>query len=656
MGKNNGRMLEFEKAVSATLIADVQISPDGEHVAYVTTPASKEGEYPCSEIWLATVADGSLRRLTTSEATDAAPRWSPDGRRILFASDRKKRGTTQLYLLSLDGGEAIRLTEGKGGVSPAAWSPDGSTIAFTVKEVESEDEKERKAQRDDAIQVDGNVRRSSLWIMQVPEDVSDIDPANLPEPKRISPEEVNIGSDFFGIGFSWSPDGSRLVTATSKSPKPTDTFMPEIVTISTDGAITSLGHFEGVFHAPKFSPDGATILINAAEEVTPALYSLQTIPASGGEPTILAPGYHGSFYTFEWLPDGKRVVTGVELAERHVFQVLDIQTGAVTDAFEPFDEGGTGAQLLSVSADGKRIAFVRSDQYSYGNVFVADIGGKPRQLTDVNPWVRDYQFGEVRDISWTAKDGLEIQGLLILPVGYEQGRQYPTLVHIHGGPQVSWTHRLYADWKWWGQFLAQRGYAVFLPNPRGSSGRGVEFLCSIVGCYGEPDSEDILTGVDYLVDQGIADPEQLVVGGWSGGGFLTYWMITHTDRFKAAVSGAGVSNWISFQGTTDIRSVFDRYLGPVTDQVDVHWRLSPVRSIANATTPTLIVYGEKDSRVPPSQGHEMYAGLKSRGVETQLVIYPRDQHGFQERKHQLDLLERVIGWFDCHLGRSPETS
>jgi dipeptidyl aminopeptidase/acylaminoacyl peptidase len=283
---------------------------------------------------------------------------------------------------------------------------------------------------------------------------------------------------------------------------------------------------------------------------------------------------------------------------------------------------------------------------------VANLDGVPRRLTDLNPWMRDFEFGETRELRWASTDGMAMQGLLILPVGYQAGQRVPLLTHIHGGPCSAWTHRLHATWHNWGQFMAQRGYAVFLPNPRGSSGRGTQFLCEIVGCYGEPDWEDINSGIDYLIEQGIADPEQLVVGGWSGGGFLTNWAITHSDRFKAAVSGAGIANWVSFQGTADVRSVFDRYLGPVDREVETHWRLSPIRTIADATTPTLILYGEADQRVPVSQGYELYEGLKSRGVETQLVAYPREPHGIGERKHQLDLLQRVIDWYDRHLGRS----
>ena len=654
MGTNDDthRMLNFERAASATKVSDVQISPDGQQVAYVTTPASKEGEYPVSEIWLVPAAGGPSRRLTASEAADAAPRWSPDGKHIVFTSDRRKRGTPQLYLLDLAGGEALRLTDSETGVGPASWSPDGKMLAFTRQDAETEEEKQRKESGDDIKVVDRDIWYSGLWLLDVPGDPATEAPDHFPESRRLSPEGMHFTSP-----PAWAPDGSRLIAIVSPSPKPHDTYLPDLYTFSLDGEAKDYGRFGGLLPTPKFSPDGSVIAFSAAEDDFPALYSIQTIPADWqpgtGQPHIVAPGYEGSFYGFDWLPDGKRIIVGLEEGQRDGVKVLDLETGDVSDAFEPLETPGSGSlSLFSVSADGKRLAFVHANARSYGDVYIADTGGAARRLTELNPWLRDYEFGETREISWTAPDGLEIQGLITLPVDYEEGKSYPLVVQIHGGPQMAWKHELQAGITRWAQILAQRGYAVFMPNPRGSSGRGTGFLCAIVGCYGEPDSDDIMSGVDYLIEQGIADPDQLVVGGWSGGGFLTNWAITHTDRFKAAISGAGVTNWVSFQGTTDARSVFDCYLGSVTEQVDAHWRLSPIRSIKQATTPTLILHGESDSRVPVSQAYELYEGLKAVGVETQMVAYPRGGHVMQERSQQIDVMERVVGWYDRHLGRN----
>lgn len=649
MANDKVRLVDFETAVTATTVADVQISPDGQTIAYVTTPASKDGEFPESAIWLVCADGGAPRRFTTSEAADGAPRWSPDGTAIAFLSDRKKRGVSQLYVMPVAGGEAIRLTDHESGVVDAEWSPDGSKIAYIAVDDDTEDQKARKEAGDDVIVVERDVKRAGLWVLDVPADLASRNPDDLPEARRLSPEGLHIGT----IGprhFSWAPDGSNIATIASPSPKAHYVFNPELITVDMDGKVHELGNFEGLLNRPWYSPDGSTIAFMACEDKTPSFFSLRTIPSAGGESTVVLPGHEASFFSAAWLPDGDRLVALSQERQQSHLRVVDPEARTASPAFD-LDTPGS-VTVWHATPDGKRIAFARGDSTSHPDVWVTDLEGEPKKLTDLNPWTRDYDWGETRELKWTSTDGMEIEGLLILPVGYEEGQRYPLLLHIHGGPNGAWTHHLYANWHDWGQFFAQRGYAVLMPNPRGSSGRGSDFLSAIVNSYGEADWDDLITGVDYVIEQGIADPDQLVVGGWSGGGFLTNWTITHTDRFKAAVSGAGIANWVSFQGTADVRSVFDGYLGRVDEDPETHWRLSPIRYIKNATTPTLILYGEADDRVPPSQGYELYEGLKSRGVETELVLYPRQPHGILERKHQLDLLERVVQWYEHHLGRA----
>lgn len=645
------RAVSFERAITATAISEVALSPDGERVAYVTSEISQAGEAPVSTIWLVETAGGAPRRLTTSEVIDNSPRWSPDGTRLAFLSDRKQRGTTQLYVLSLAGGEAVRLTNFEGAVNDPQWSPDGSKLAFTALDTESPEDKKRKEERNDHKIADADWRRASLYVIDVPPDPAAA--AELPEPKRITPEGMNIGGNFGG-GYNWAPDGSGFVALATPDPKAHHQFMPEMILVDLEGTITSLGKHEGLLTRPAFSPDGSTIGYIACEDTTPSFFCLRTIPATGGEGRVVLPKHPASFHDFRWLPEGDRMLAITEEGQQNHLRIVDPEARTATAAVHGLPAGSGGGffgGIASLSRDGKRVAFVWATDHAHGDLYVAELGGAARRLTDLNPWVRDYDWGEVREITWRSTDGMPIEGILILPVGYQEGTRYPLLLQIHGGPCAAWTRHLHANWHDWGQFMAQRGWAVLMPNPRGSSGKGSDFLCAIRNCYGEPDWNDLMTGVDHVIDQGIADPERMVVGGWSGGGFLTNWTVTHTDRFKAAVSGAGISNWVSFQGTADVRSVFDGYLGRVDEDTEHHWRLSPIRYIKHAVTPTLILYGENDQRVPVSQGFEMYEGLKSRGVETQLVIYPREPHAIGERKHQLDLLERVVGWFEGHITR-----
>jgi dipeptidyl aminopeptidase/acylaminoacyl peptidase len=645
--------LALAEAVSTVTVGDVQLSPDGRRVVYACGPGTAErAEPPTSSLWLVDCGGGPARRLTDSGAADVLPRWSPDGTRIAFLSDRRKRGTAGVYVLDLDrGGEASRLSDG-GSAFSLAWSPDGARIAYAaVPDPESSGDDEEAP---DPLVVDADVRLTALWLVAPGEQPSDLAP---PRSRRLSPEGLHIvGTSFPGTPFDWSPDGRFVVATTARSPKLHDEALAELIVIGLDGTIQSLATCETYGAVPRFSPDGSTIAFNASEGTIPALYTLQIIEATGGEPRALLPGREASFLNLTWLPDGRRLLALAQERQEQRLVIVDVETGRTNEAIEAFARPGViGARGgFSLSRDGDRVAFTRSDDSSYDDVYGADLGSEALRLTDLNPTTAGRDFGEVRELSWTSFDGTEIDGLLRLPAGYVEGERYPLLLLIHGGPAGAWQHTLYAPPAsgGWAAVMAQRGYAVLSPNPRGSSGRGTAFLSEIVGCYGGPDWQDLIAGVDVAIDLGVADPEQLVVGGWSGGGYLTNWTIARTDRFKAAVSGAGISNWVSFQGTSDCRSTFDRYFGRTDERPDIHWQYSPIREIENAKTPTLILFGEKDARVPPSQGYELYEGLEARGVETQLVVYPREGHGILERGHQLDILERVVDWFDSHLGRA----
>jgi len=645
--------LALEAAVSTVGVGDLQLSPDGRRVVYSCgTTTVNRCEPPTRSLWLVGCDGGPSRRLTDSGAADAQPRWSPDGTQIAFLSDRRKRGVSEVYLLDLDrGGEATRLTDGVSALS-LAWSPDGTQIVHAA--VPSPDAGVDEEPPDPLV-VDADVRLTALWLVGTGRGAAG---DGAPPSRRLTPEGLHIVAETaLGTPFAWSPDGRCMVATAARSPKLHDAALAELVVVGLDGTVRSLAVCETYAAVPRFSPDGSTIAFNASEGGIPALYSLHLLDLSGGEPRPLLPGHDASFFGFEWLPDGRRLIVLAQERQEQRLAVVDVESGVISDAIRssrPCVFGAPGG--FSLSRDGTRIAFTRGDDNSLDDVYVADLGSDARRLTELNPAVARNDFGEVRELSWTSFDGKEIQGLLRLPVGYVEGERCPLLLLIHGGPAAAWLHALYAPpvSGGWAPVLAQRGYAVLSPNPRGSTGRGTAFLRGIVGCYGEPDWQDVMAGVDAAIELGVADPEQLVVGGWSGGGYLTNWTIARTDRFKAAVSGAGISNWVSCQGTSDCRSTFDRYFGRTDEHPDVHWQQSPIREIQNVTTPTLILFGEHDTRVPPGQGYELYEGLKARGVETQLVIYPREGHVITEREHQLDLLERIVDWFDTHLRRESE--
>ena len=272
-------------------------------------------------------------------------------------------------------------------------------------------------------------------------------------------------------------------------------------------------------------------------------------------------------------------------------------------------------------------------------------------MTHLNPELDGLQLGTLEAVEWPASDGIMIEGWLARPAGANATDRLPLIVHVHGGPTARWGATFRGGWHDWWQNLTAAGYAVFRPNPRGSTGRGAAFTAANRNDLGGMDFDDVMQGVDWLIDSGVADPERIGLLGWSYGGFLTAWAVTHTDRFKAAVAGAAVTNWPSKVGTTDIRPMNEaRFPGALHEQPDAFWERSPIRYVGNAKTPTLVVHGQADPRVPPTQGVEFYLGLRSVGVPADFVTYPRQKHGFHERAYHLDLLTRIIAWFDQWMG------
>ncbi len=653
------RALKPEDLADIRGVSEVQISPDGKRVAFVVTePADpKKPERPRdSNIWVVAV-DGSepAHPFAASPKSETSPRWSPDAHYLAFLSDRgepfdgekeedgkQKKPKNQIYLLRTDGGEAEQLTAVKGGVEKFEWSPDGKMIAFTMRDPTTDEEQKKQKERDDAIYVDHDYKYARLWAVSLSER----------KPEQVTRQDLNVTE------FAWSVDGRELALLVSATPRLDDVYWhSRLVVVRRLPAQAGLGgelvrtlseNASQFWGAPKWSPDGQTI---AFFEYTPNKIAdwLALAPASGGTVRYLLKDYRGTLRRVEWDRDSKHLLAESNERTKDIFMRIDTSTGAKTPLGA---ETALSGPDFTVSADGRTIAYANESGDAPAEVWALTIGESPRRLTHLHPQVSSWRLGKVKEISWkNKKDGQTLYGVLMTPPDYKAGQPYPTIVEVHGGPQWAWWSGWLGSWHEWAQLLASNGYVVFLPNPRGSTGQGWQFAEANRDDWGGMDFQDIMDGVDYLVEQNIADPNRLGIGGWSYGGFMTSWAVTQTDRFRAAVVGAAVTNLFSFNGTTDITPSFLRiYFRDIPFRrrlgYDNH---SAMTFLQNCKTPSLVLHGQADDRVPVGQGWEFYNGLKALGVKTEMVAYPREPHGFKERAHQVDLLRRVLAWYETYL-------
>jgi len=640
------RPFTFEDVMGVRQVTDPQLSPDGKWVAYVVSAADMKENAVDGDIWLVPAAGGRPVRLTTSKKNDTQPRWSPDGRQIAFVSTRADK--PQLFVISPFGGEAEQLTESKGGVTGFQWAPDGRRIAYVARRDLTPDEERREKEKDDAIVVDQNHKLSRLWVVDV---------------ETRAARELAAG-DYQVSDPQWSPDGTRLAFVANPTPKADDGSVSDVWVVDASPALTvhrdsapadsvaaaprarKLVENEGPDQSPRWSPDGRQIafLMRRGEAGRLGLLRLAVVPATGGAPRLVAPAFDYAATSPVWSGDGTTlyftapVRTGAQLFAADVARGRVRQLSRVTGVMS----------AASVSRDGRLAAFTMGDVQHPNDVHVAALRGawRPVKLTDHNPQVRELALGRSEVVRWKSGDGLEVEGVVVYPVDYAPGRRYPTVAFIHGGPAGVWTSGFPASWGNFAHVWASKGWVSFFPNPRGSVAYGEKFLLANVRDWGKGDYEDIQSGLDTLVARGVADSARLAQSGWSYGGYMTAWTITQTRRFKAAMVGAGLTNMYSMYSTNDIPSALDGYFGAEPwDDEEAYRRASAMTFIKQARTPTLIQHGLADLRVPVGQAQELYAGLTRNDVPAELVLYPREPHGLQEPRHQLDKMRREYAWF-----------
>ncbi|HET6583912.1 MAG TPA: S9 family peptidase, partial [Nannocystaceae bacterium] len=564
-----------------------------------------------------------------------APQFAPDGESIAYLGRREGESTTQVYRIAIAGGEAERLTDTRTSVRELEWSPDGNAIAYTTEVEPTAEEKAAKiAGRDWKLgDVDGT--RRQLFVLTLGDD----------EAKAVTPREFHVER------FRWSPRGDAFALVGGERADVDATMMyGGVFEVARAGGVPQrLCPTQGKLGTLAWSPDGSTVAFLGASDLhdpTPGV--VFTVPAAGGKARARTLAYAGTGQWLAFTGNDTLVVLANEGTQSAV-QRLSLRD----DALARVTKDGPVCHDVDVARQGTVLACAGDTAEHPAELFVGSTrGGKLRRLSHSNPQLERKRLGAQQVVKWNGPDGLEIAGVLTKPVGWSARTRYPLVVLPHGGPEgislAGWNTR--AGYP--AQLFATRGYMVLEPNYRGSSGRGVAFGKADQKDLGGKEFADVLAGIDMLVEQGLVDPERVGMGGWSYGGYFSGLAATqHTKRFRAAMVGAAITDWMSFTGTTEIEhenSLVHWNLWPY-DEHELAWMRSPMAHTKGAKTATLVVHGLDDSRVPPEQAKELYRALRHAGVTTELVLYPREGHGLAERAHQIDFVGRYLDWFDEHL-------
>lgn len=621
-------------------VSDPRLHPTRPFIAYTVAASVSEPKqrHIPSRIWGISCDTAAKPAPLTAEGTRAhRPRWSPDGATLAFLGSRTIDGTDQLFVIDEGWGEARQVTDAPGGVVDLAWGPEPGTLTLLITDPPPADQEEREARGADQVEYEEHPRFNRLYRCGL-------------AGGEVTPIAM---ADAQVYEFAWTPDGSDLVALVADAPFNWCWYHAYLALLDRErGTWTPLFRSHKQFTAPVWSPDGRRLA------VITCVFSDQGMTGGDvllverdGSTRTITDGHPRSYLATAWEPGGERLLCTALEDGQSVIGFLQLDGRFDTVWRERVSLGRSGAPDLALALDaGRPLAVARSSPHDPFDVWTVDLaspsGPAWTRHTTSNPHISEVELGDVETLHWQAPDGLTIQGLLIRPPGAQPGERLPMIVHIHGGPTGLWGYEFPgARSMGWAQLLAAQGYAVFMPNYRGSMGFGTTFAELNQGDMGGGDLADILAGVDACVARGIADPDRLGICGWSYGGYLTPWAITQTNRFKAAVAGAVITNWISYHGVATIPG-FDTsiYRADPHDWDGVYGQRSPMAHVKNVRTPTLWLHGQEDPICPVEQAHEMWRALKELGVETQFVIYPREGHGIREREHARDVLERAVAW------------
>ncbi len=638
--KNGKKLLTALDLMKVVNVSAPRISPDGTRVAYTAaeTKTEKDKEWKSvTQVWVAPVSGAGARQYTRGEKNATAPEWSPDGKMLAFLSDREKDGERQVWMMPADGGEAWSVTSHKGGITTFRFSPDSKQLVFVATDQPTKDEEDRKKVKDDTILIDRDLKMAHLWIFNV----------EKKEEKRITEGDFTVSDP------RWSPDGARITYTTRPTPKADDGDLSDVwVMTLASGERKKIEDTPGPSDNARWSPDGKWIAYTGSTDPSVGVSTsyLYLIPSTGGSPKQITAKFDLNVGTPVWSHDGKTIYFNTNVLQANEIFSTEVATGSVTQV----SKSGASINFAEVSTDGNTVVGTMTLPNAPAEIYTSNVKSiQPVALTSHNRWLSDYSVAETEIVKWKSKDGMEIEGLLTKPADYLEGSKVPLLLNPHGGPTGASLNTFNGTV----QVLAANGFAVLQPNFRGSTGKGLAFAQANKNTWGKGDYEDCMTGVDAMIARGLADPDRLGAFGWSYGGYMTFWILTQTDRFKAVSPGAGLTNIYSMYSQNDIQRYLRWFYADKApwDATELYWDRSPMKYVNNVKTPTMIMHGQVDTRVPIAQAQEFYRALKERNVPVEFVVYPREGHGFTEPRHQMDRVQRYVKFFAKYLGVKPIT-
>ena len=633
------RAMTITDLLEVPRLGEPRMSPDGSQLVYTLGEADWKANKRVSHVWRVDAEGGDAVQLTNGEKGEQSPRWSPDGRVIAFIAERGEEEDAQIYLISNQGGEAASLTEHDASVSRIEWSPDGQHIYFVAPDPKTDEEKKKDELKDDVLVFDEDYKQQHLWRISV----------EAKTEERITSGDFSIG------GYRLSRDGTKIAHHRTPTPLFDNRDEGEVWLMGSDGSdALKLTDNTVSEYGAELSPDGQWVLFRSdSNEVFDTYYNdnIFLVPASGGAHRMLLEDMPHEVRDANWSKDGSSIYFAANTGVRSELFEVDVASQALTQ----LTQGDHSVSNWQYLPDLEKHIFGINERTSAGDIHSIPVhgGAEPLQITRVYDHLdRDFALPRQEAIQWKGDDGAEVEGLLYYPLDYQEGTRYPLVVQTHGGPAASDKFG-FGRWSSYVHVLSAMGYFVLKPNYRGSTGYGDEALRDMVGHYCRQSHLDVMTGVDHVINEGFVDGDRMAKMGWSGGGHMTNKIITHTNRFKAASSGAGAVNWISMYAQSDVRIYRTPWFGGTPWQedapIDTYWGHSPLKDIYKVTTPTIVLVGENDVRVPPPQSVELYRALKTNGVPTHLYIAPREPHGWRELRHELFKVNVELDWFEKHV-------